>query len=346
MPKVGDTGTADGKPFVWKKNANSNVLTRDFTKRGIEAAKKKSASATTKKKTATPVRKTANPVKKTATSTGGGSNPPKSVRPRLRPGGDNKGGTKSGGPDKIIRPKLRPEGGKKDGTKSGGPLTSSLRPKLRPEGGKTDGTKSDGPLTSSLRPRLRPGDTKKVTNGVRPAGGKGGLPAAKRAATNGVRPTRGTTGLQGARKTAGGKVKASGPGNYSNANKRVSPPQNTVSNLSKPSTSNTGAGKRDSARKTDTSPSRKSPNKPGANTDRSGRDGRQRDSALPADIMRVDPAKFLPERLVKAAKRGGKNLSMKDLYAALSKKITNEDIMRAYRRYAGRRKDSIAKARN
>ena len=292
MPKVGDTGTADGKPFVWKKNANSNVLTRDFTKRGREAAKKKSVPATTKKKTA-------NPVKKTATSTGGGSNPPTSVRPRLRPGGNNK-----------------------------------------------DGTKSGGPLTSSLRPRLRPGDTKKVTNGVRPAGGKGGLPAAKRAATNGVRPTRGTTGLQGARKTAGGKVKASGPGNYSNANKRVSPPQNTVSDLSKTSTSTTGAGKRDSARKTDTSPSRKSPNKPGANTDRSGRDGRQRDSALPADIMRVDPAKFLPERLVKAAKRGGKNLSMKDLYAALSKKITNEDIMRAYRRYAGRRKDSIARARN
>ena len=299
MPKAGDTGTADGKPFVWKKSANSNVLTRDFTKRGIAAAKKKSASATTKKKTATPVRKTANPVKKTATSTGGGSNPPTSVRPRLRPGGNNK-----------------------------------------------DGTKSGGPLTSSLRPRLRPGDTKKVTNGVRPSGGKGGLPAAKRAATNGVRPTRGTTGLQGARKTAGGKVKASGPGNYSNANKRVSPPQNTVSDLSKTSTSTTGAGKRDSARKTDTSPSRKSPNKPGANTDRSGRDGRQRDSALPADIMRVDPAKFLPERLVKAAKRGGKNLSMKDLYAALSKKITNEDIMRAYRRYAGRRKDSIARARN
>ena len=316
MPKVGDTGTADGKPFVWKKNANSNVLTREFTKRGIAAAKKKSASAKNKKKTA-------NPVKKTATSTGGGSNPPTSVRPRLRPGGNNK-----------------------DGTKSDGPLTSSLRPKLRPEGGKTDGTKSDGPLTSSLRPRLRPGDTKKVTNGVRPSGGKGGLPAAKRAATNGVRPTRGTTGLQGARKTAGGKVKASGPGNYSNANKRVSPPQNTVSDLSKTSTSTTGAGKRDSARKTDTSPSRKSPNKPGANTDRSGRDGRQRDSALPADIMRVDPAKFLPERLVKAAKRGGKNLSMKDLYAALSKKITNEDIMRAYRRYAGRRKDSIARARN
>jgi len=307
MPKVGDTGTADGKPFVWKKSANSNALTRDFTKRGREAAKKKAASATTKKKTATPVTKKATPVKKTPT--GGGANPVKSLRPRLRPVGD-----------------------KKD-NKTGGAVTSSLRPRLRPE---------DDKKASSLRPKLRPEDDKKVTNGVRPRL----RPEGDKKATNGVRPTKGTTGLQGARKTSGGKVKASGPGNYSNANKRISAPQNTVSDLGKTSTSNTGAGKRNSARRTDTSPNRNSPNKPGANTDKYGRNGRQSDSALPADIMRVDPAKFLPERLVKAAKRGGKNLSMKDLYAILSKKITNEDIMRAYRRYAGRRKDSISKARN
>jgi len=246
MPKAGDTGTVDGQSFVWKKSPRSNVLTRDFTKKGQAAAKKKAAST----------------VKKTAS------------------GGTTSGGKKSTGSGGTA------SGGKKN-TSSGGTasgdskVTSSSRPRLRPDG--------LGTLTSSSRPRLRPTDTTKTaTNGVRPTGGTTGLQGARKKATNTVRPTGGNTGLQGARK----KAKAT--------------------NMVRPTGGKTGL-----------------------------------QGALPSDVMKVDPAKFLPERLVKAAKRSvGSNPSMKDLYAILSKKLTNEDIMKAYRRFAKKRKDSISAARS
>ena len=188
-----------------------------------------------------------------------------------------------------------------------------------------------GTLTSSSRPRLRPTDTTKTaTNGVRPTGGTTGLQGAKKKAkaTNTVRPTGGNTGLQGARKKATNGVRPAG------GNTGLQGARKKATNTVRPTGGNTGLqGARKKAKATNmVRPT-------------GGKTGLQ--GALPSDVMKVDPAKFLPERLVKAAKRSvGSNPSMKDLYAILSKKLTNEDIMKAYRRFAKKRKDSISAARS